>query len=128
MDILWLGIQPNYPSPDDYSGRYKALWDETGLYLLFDITDDVIYDGVRQPLDKYWRDDTVELFIDENNSGGSHTGQNFANAWAYHISIYNENVDEIRNANQVIDGHVITQRISEAVSYTHLTLPTTPYV
>ena len=38
--------------------------------------------GVRDALDRYWEDDTVELFIDENKNGGQH-GYN-TSAWAYH--------------------------------------------
>lgn len=51
IDVFWLGTQPN-PNAQDYSGRYKALWDEDYLYLLFDITDDRIFDGTRNALDR----------------------------------------------------------------------------
>lgn len=93
ISVLWLGAQKDYPSSSDYSGRFKVLWDENRLYLLVDITDDVIVDNFPDPLEKYWNDDTVEFFIDENASGGNHQGKDFANAWAYHVSTKKDIVD-----------------------------------
>ncbi|HEY7772943.1 MAG TPA: sugar-binding protein [Marinagarivorans sp.] len=94
IDVLWLGAQQEYPSPEDYSGRYKAMWDSNYLYLLVDITDDVIFDAHRDPLSSQLHiDDTVEIFIDEDNSGGNHWNNNAANAWAYHVSTYKDVVD-----------------------------------
>ena len=94
IDVRWLGAQREYPSAEDYSGRYKAMWDSNYLYLLVDITDDVIFDHDRNPLSQQLHiDDTVELFIDEDNSGGNHWNNNAANAWAYHVSIYKDVVD-----------------------------------
>ncbi len=93
VDVLWLGAQKEYPSPDDYQGKFKALWDENRLYVLMEITDDVLVDHYQDPLDNYWNDDTVEIFIDEDASGGKHHEENFANAWAYHISIHGDVID-----------------------------------
>lgn len=109
IDVFWLGTQPN-PSTQDYSGRYKALWDEDYLYLLFDITDDRIYDGVRDALDRYWEDDTVELFIDENKNGGQH-GYN-TSAWAYHISTYGDVVDYTTSGPKLLNDHIDTRLVS----------------
>lgn len=93
ISVLWLGAQKEYPSSADYSGRFKVLWDEDRLYVLVDIVDDVIVDNFADPLDNYWNDDTVEIFIDEDASGGNHQGENFANAWAYHVSTKKDVVD-----------------------------------
>jgi hypothetical protein len=41
IDVFWLGSQR--PSAQDFSGRYKVMWDQNNLYLLFDITDDVLF-------------------------------------------------------------------------------------
>lgn len=109
IDVFWLGTQPN-PSAQDYSGRYKALWDEDYLYLLVDITDDVLYDGVRDPLDRYWEDDTVELFIDENKNGGQH-GYN-TSAWAYHISTYLDVVDSTTGGAKLLNDHIDSRLVS----------------
>jgi hypothetical protein len=109
IDVFWLGTQSN-PSAQDYSGRYKALWDENYLYLLFDITDDRIFDGTRNALDRYWEDDTVELFIDENKNGGQH-GYN-TSAWAYHISTYGDVVDYTTSGPNLLNDHIDMRLVS----------------
>lgn len=109
IDVFWLGTQPN-PNAQDYSGRYKALWDEDYLYLLFDITDDRIFDGTRNALDRYWEDDTVELFIDENKNGGQH-GYN-TSAWAYHLSTYGDVVDYTTSGPKLLNEHIDMRLVS----------------
>lgn len=109
IDVFWLGTQPN-PTAQDYSGRYKALWDQDYLYLLFDITDDRIFDGTRNALDRYWEDDTVELFIDENRNGGQH-GYN-TSAWAYHISTYGDVVDYTTSGPKLLNDHIDMRLVS----------------
>jgi hypothetical protein len=81
MTVAWTGFENLRPpsSPADFSGKYKAMWTPEHLYLLLDITDDVINTS-----GQYWQQDTVEIFIDEDQSGGDH-GYNH-NAFAYHIS------------------------------------------
>ena len=37
-------ILGNKPSKKDFSGQFKILWDEGQLYLLVEITDDVLFD------------------------------------------------------------------------------------
>ena len=82
IDQLWLGVQPE---PEDFSGRFKVLWDEDHLYILVEIIDDVLFDRYPDPLDNYYKDDCLEIFLDEDHSGGDHT-HNF-NAFAYHIAL-----------------------------------------
>ena len=82
LDQTWIG-QP--PAPADFSGRYKILWDESSLYLLAEITDDTLTDTHPDGLLKYWDDDCLEIFIDEDASGGNH--QASYNAFAYHIAL-----------------------------------------
>jgi hypothetical protein len=88
MDHLWLYADP---TAEDFSGQYKIVWTAEKLYYLFEITDDELSDVHSNPTDNYWNDDCLELFIDEDNSGGWHT-YNY-NAFAYHISIYYDVVD-----------------------------------
>ncbi|MBF7073047.1 CBM9 family sugar-binding protein [Glaciecola sp. MH2013] len=72
-------------SEDDFNGRYKLLWDSEALYLLVELQDDVLADSHPDPLVNYWDDDCVEVFIDEDASGGDH--QFNYNAFAYHVGL-----------------------------------------
>ncbi len=78
-------------APDDFSGRYKVVWTPEYLYLLAEITDDILIDSTADPLVAYWDDDTLELFLDEDASGGLHRDTD--NAYAYHIALDNQVVD-----------------------------------
>ena len=82
LDQRWLG-EPY--TKEDFEGRYKLLWSEKVLYLLVEVTDDILFDQYEDPLELWWDDDCVEVFIDEDNSGGGH--QYNHNAFAYHIAV-----------------------------------------
>jgi hypothetical protein len=88
IDQLWLG--PPYTSAD-YHGRFKVVWTPERLYFLVEITDDILFDSHRDPLVQYWDDDCVEIFLDEDFSGGDHQ-YNF-NAFTYHVSLDNQAID-----------------------------------
>jgi uncharacterized protein (DUF362 family) len=88
IDELWLGTKP---SKEDFSGRYKITWTHDRLYVLAEITDDVLQDTHPNPLDQYYNDDCIEVFLDEDASGGNHK-TNY-NAFAYHISLSGDVVD-----------------------------------
>ncbi|MEM1412441.1 MAG: sugar-binding protein, partial [Pseudomonadota bacterium] len=88
MDQLWLG---SAPTPEDFSGRYKLVWTPEGLWLLAEITDDILMDSHPNPLERYWEDDALEIFLDEDASGGQH--QYDHNAFAQHIALDNQSVD-----------------------------------
>lgn len=78
-------------SSEDFSGRYKLLWSEAHLYLLVEMLDDELSDKYADPLERYWDDDALEIFIDEDASGGVH--QFNYNAFAYHIALDNQAID-----------------------------------
>jgi len=88
LDNRWLG--PEYSS-EDFQGRYKVVWTPDKLYLLGEFVDDVLMDSHRNPLVQYWDDDCLEIFIDEDFSGGEH--QYNHNAFAYHLSLDNRAID-----------------------------------
>lgn len=88
LDQGWIG-QP--PAASDYAGRYKLAWDENNLYVLAEITDDTLIDIHPDGLDHYWDDDCLEIFVDEDASGGNH--QYNYNAFAYHIALDGKVVD-----------------------------------
>lgn len=88
LDKRWLG--PEYSS-DDFSGRFKVVWTREKLYILGEFVDDVLIDTHRNPLEQYWDDDCLEIFLDEDHSGGEH--QYNHNAFAYHVSLDNQAID-----------------------------------
>ncbi len=53
--------------------------------------DDTLIDTHRDPLVQYWDDDCLEIFIDEDYSGGEHQFNH--NAFAYHLSLDNQAID-----------------------------------
>ena len=88
LNHRWLGPELN---GEDFQGRYKVAWTESKLYILVEIVDDVLIDTHRDPLEQYWDDDCLEIFIDEDHSGGNH--QYNHNAFAYHLSLDNRAID-----------------------------------
>ncbi len=88
LEYRWLG--PAY-TPQDFRGRFKVVWTAERLYLLAEIVDDVLFDAHRDPLQQYWDDDCLEIFLDEDFSGGGH--QYDHNAFAYHLSLDNRAID-----------------------------------
>ena len=89
-DIAYTWLGPEY-SAEDFQGRFKVVWTEESIYILAEITDDILFDSHRHPLEQYWDDDCLEIFIDEDYSGGNH--QYNHNAFAYHISLDNRAID-----------------------------------
>ncbi|WP_230080232.1 DUF6265 family protein [Winogradskyella marina] len=108
LDQLWLG---DPYTEDDFSGRYKLSWAEDGLYLLAEITDDVLVDNNPDPLEAWWDDDCLEIFIDEDNSGGEH--QYNHNAFAYHIALDGNVVDmSTKKTGKLYNSHIESKRIT----------------
>lgn len=101
----WLGSNP---TAEDFSGQYKMLWDENYVYFLVEINDDSLSDQHKSPLDVWWEDDCLELFIDENNSDGDH--QYNHNAFAYHITLDLDVVDMGTDKNPILlNDHMIVK-------------------
>lgn len=88
VEYRWLG--PEFSS-EDFSARYKVVWTQDRLFILVELVDDVLIDSHRDPLQQYWDDDCMEIFLDEDYSGGNH--QYSHNAFAYHVSLDNRSVD-----------------------------------
>jgi len=109
LDQNWLG---NAYTFEDFSGRYKLCWDDDALYLLVEITDDILYDRHKDPLKLWWDDDCLEIFVDEDNSGGLH--QYSHNAFAYHIALDGNVVDLAPDREpHLYNDHVISKRVTE---------------
>ncbi len=102
IDQLTLGTQP---TPDDFSGRFKVVWTPQKLYFLAEIVDDILIDTHANPLKQYWEDDTLEIFLDQDLSGGNHL-DNY-NAFAYHIALDNQVVDHNQDGQpRLLNSHI----------------------
>lgn len=113
VDQLWLGAAP---SAADFSCRFKVTWDANKLYVLAEITDDVLNDNYTNPLQNYWEDDTWEIFLDENRSRGNHLSN--YNAFAYHISRFYDVVDQDIDGNpKLFNSHVSVVRTGSGTNY-----------
>jgi len=88
LDQFWLGEPVD---STDFNGRYKLTWDKDAIYLLAEIQDDTLIDIYEDPLKQWWDDDCLEVFVDEDNSGGEHQFNH--NAFAYHIALDGNVVD-----------------------------------
>ncbi len=109
LDQVWIGAPP---TPADFTGRYKLAWDENNLYILAEITDDTLVDTHPDGLVKYWDDDCLEIFVDEDASGGEH--QYSYNAFAYHIALDGKVVDIAPDKSfQYYNDHCTTRRTTE---------------
>ncbi len=95
IDETWITWGEEIDS-SDYFGRFKLSWSAPGnlLYFLVEITDDAFVDGYVYPDGAYPDFDIVEVFIDEDMSGGLHVfddnpewGMNSENAFSYHIAV-----------------------------------------
>ncbi|GEA12661.1 sugar-binding protein [Alteromonas sp. KUL49] len=78
-------------APEDFSGRYQLAWTESAIYLRAEINDDHLSDTYPNPVESYWDEDCLEIFVDADKSGGDHT-ENY-NAFAYHLALDNQVVD-----------------------------------
>jgi len=108
IDQLWLG---DVYTEEDFSGRYKLTWTEDALYLLAEIRDDVLLDQNEDPLKGWWDDDCLEIFLDENNSGGNHQFNH--SAFAYHVDLKGNVVDMATNkTGKLYNSHVKSKRIT----------------
>ncbi len=106
LNHVWLGKKPD---STDFSGRYKVCYDAGFLYVLAEIHDDSLSDTHPDGLTRYWDDDCLEVFIDENGSGGIH--QYSHNAFAYHLSLDGRTVDIAPDSSfRYFDEHVVYKR------------------
>lgn len=88
----------------DFEGRFKTSWDGEYLYVLVEVVDNMLSDDHNDPLDNWWNDDCLEIFIDEDHSGGWH--EKDENAFAYHISLSYDAIDLASNGGINYKEHV----------------------
>ena len=90
IDQVWIPYAATM-KPGDFEGKFKVAWDEQYLYVLVEVVDDSLSDDFSNPLQNWWDDDCLEIFIDENRSKGDHKENN--NAFAYHVSLLYDAID-----------------------------------
>ena len=59
-------------SPDDLSADFRGMWDENNLYLLVNVTDDIL----RHDAGDWYESDSVEVYIDADDAKAPQYGQN----------------------------------------------------
>jgi uncharacterized repeat protein (TIGR02543 family) len=103
INYEWMYNSPysHVSSPEDFTGRFKIVWTAERLYILAEITDDIIsVTRLSTPYSSPEKDDCLELFIDENASGGTRSSDGGNNFFTYHMSFGGVNVaDYIGGAN-----------------------------
>lgn len=108
INQTWLPYGQVVPA-SDFKGRYKLKWSAktNRLCMLAEITDDVFVGGYTEGNDGYWNYDILEIFIDEDNSGGLHdnesSGKNAENAFAYHVAVNAPADGQVTNSKTAID-------------------------
>jgi hypothetical protein len=83
----------------DFAGKFKVAWDSDYLYVLVEVVDNMISDDHANPLQNWWDDDCVEVFLDEDRSKGLH--ERSFNAFAYHVSTKYDAIDMDTSGNGV---------------------------
>ena len=114
--VIWHGFdqkwQGSFYTFNDFFGRYKLTWTPEALYILVEIKDDVFYDASKDPLQFWWNDDSIEIFIDADNSGGNHLSSN--TAFSYNIDFYGNVVSKDLNKKPVfLTNHINSKRITQ---------------
>jgi hypothetical protein len=109
MNYLWMG---NKVDSTDYHGRFKLAWDSQHLYILAEVIDEKLNPTLANGLENYWKGDYVEVFIDEDKSGGNHQFNH--QAFAYHVSTEGQAIDKSTLQETVLfDNHIEVMRSQE---------------
>jgi len=94
IDQVWIPYGADVGN-DDFSGAFKVVWsgEDSLLYFLAETIDDSFIDTTDGLGGAYYEYDVLEIFIDEDKSGGAHIfdvvspEENAENALSYHINI-----------------------------------------
>jgi hypothetical protein len=113
MNYLWMG---NRVDSIDYHGRFKLAWDHQYVYILVEVIDEKLNPTLEDGVENYWKGDYVEVFIDEDQSGGNH--QYNHQAFAYHVSTEGHAIDKNTLQETVFfDDHVNVVRSHDGNTY-----------
>lgn len=110
MNYVWMGEPVD---EYDYNGRFKLAWDSDYLYVLVEIEDEYLNPTLKNGLENFWKGDYVEVFIDEDQSGGNHKFNH--QAFAYHVSTEGHAIDKSTSEETIfLDEHIQVARSQEA--------------
>lgn len=98
IDQVWMPFGASMAT-GDFEGRFKVAWDKNYFYILVEVLDNMLSDDHANPLDNWWNDDCLEIFIDEDRSMGMHTTT--CNAFAYHVSLSYDAIDLNASSNGI---------------------------
>ncbi|WP_299274282.1 sugar-binding protein [uncultured Psychroserpens sp.] len=113
MNYVWMGEPVDSV---DYHGKFKLAWDKHYLYVLVEVFDDHLNPTLDNGIDNYWKGDYVEVFIDEDRSGGDHKFNH--QAFAYHVSSEGHAIDKSTSEQTIfLDDHVTVARSQEGNKY-----------
>ncbi|HVQ28025.1 MAG TPA: carbohydrate-binding family 9-like protein [Vicinamibacteria bacterium] len=68
-ETAWAAAQSVSWGPRAYDTRFRASWDDTGLWLRFDATDPSPWNTMSKRDEHLWEEEVVEIFIDLDRSG-----------------------------------------------------------
>jgi hypothetical protein len=106
MNYKWMGKTVD---STDYSGKFKLAWNSQYLFVLVEVIDEHINPTLGNGIENYWKGDYVEVFIDEDKSGGNHQFNH--QAFAYHISTEGHAIDKSVSKETIFfDDHVEVKR------------------
>jgi len=94
------------PKTADFSGRFKVVWTADRLYILAEIIDDIKYCPITDKKQSPEKNDCLELFIDENASGGTRTSDGGNNFFTYHMNFDGINVVDYTGQNVLRNSHL----------------------
>lgn len=113
MNYVWLGESVDSL---DYQGKFKLAWDSQYLYVLVEVIDEKLNPTLGDGIENYWKGDYVEVFIDEDKSGGIHKFNH--QAFAYHVSTEGHAIDKNTLQETVFfDDHIEVERSQEGNKY-----------
>jgi len=105
----------------DFSGKFKVVWTADRLYILAEIIDDIIYTPITDPTQSPEKNDCLELFIDENASGGARTSDGGNNYFTYHMNFDGVNAaDWIGNRNELRNSHLNYKINKDDANHTYI--------
>lgn len=68
-DAAWSPARAAEWGPEPYATRFRALWNDDGLFLRFDATDPSPWHTMTRRDEHLWDEEVVEIFLDPDRSG-----------------------------------------------------------